>query len=81
MAGRILIVEGTASHRILLRARLTSAFYEVLVAETGGEALAMIDESRPDLVLAATELPDMCGSGFCTRLRALPDHAARAPGG
>ncbi len=75
MAGRILIVEGTASHRILLRARLTSAFYEVLVAETGGEALAMIDDSRPDLVLAATELPDMCGSGFCTRLRALPDQA------
>ncbi|MCT4370691.1 diguanylate cyclase [Yangia mangrovi] len=75
MAGRILIVEGTASHRILLRARLTSAFYEVLVAETGSEALAMIEAARPDLVLAAAELPDMCGSGFCTRLRALPDHA------
>ncbi|WP_226622923.1 diguanylate cyclase [Alloyangia pacifica] len=75
MAGRILIVEGTASHRILLRARLTSAFYQVLSAQSGHEALHMLGKARVDLVLAAADLPDMCGSGFCTRLHALPGQA------
>ncbi|WP_353471540.1 diguanylate cyclase [Salipiger sp. H15] len=75
MAGRILIVEGTAGQRILLRARLTSAFYRVAAADSGAEALRLIADRCPDLVIAAADLPDMCSSSFCTRLRALPDHA------
>ncbi|MBE9639938.1 diguanylate cyclase [Salipiger mangrovisoli] len=74
MAGRILIVEGMADHRILLRGRLAKAFYQVSTAESGTEALTEAAASRPDLVIASTRLSDMCGGGFCTRLRALPGH-------
>lgn len=72
MAGLILIVDGTAGQRILLRARLSAAFYQVITAESGQEALRQVESCRPDLVIAAADLPDMCGGGFCTRLRALP---------
>ncbi|SDI38329.1 diguanylate cyclase [Alloyangia pacifica] len=75
MAGRILIVGGSASQCDQLRTKLASAFYQVATVASGAEALRSIDDLHPDLVLSATMLPDMCSSGFCTRLRSLPGHA------
>lgn len=75
MAGRILIVGGSASQCDQLRTKLASAFYQVATAPSGSEALRSIDDIHPDLVLAATMLPDMCSREFCTRLRTLPGHA------
>ncbi|NDW01213.1 diguanylate cyclase [Salipiger sp. PrR002] len=74
MTGRILIAEATAEQRILLRAKLASAFYTVTTAESGAEALRLAAATPPDLVIAGSMLPDMCGTSFCTRLRALGGH-------
>lgn len=74
MTGRILIAEATAEQRILLRAKLASAFYTVTTAESGAEALRLAAATPPDLVIAGSMLPDMCGTTFCTHLRALGGH-------
>jgi len=43
--------------------------YEVLVAHSGGEALARCGERAPALVLLDLELPDMDGAELLGRLR------------
>ncbi|MGR3377306.1 diguanylate cyclase [Salipiger abyssi] len=75
MTGRILIADGVPTNRIIMRVKLTAAYYEVLQAASGAEALLAVRREKPDLVLAATDLPDMTGRDFCTRLRAMPDAA------
>lgn len=72
MSGRILIVDGVATQRIMLRARLASACFEVTLAPTGAEALLAIEARRPDLVIAAAALPDVTGTDLCRRLTDLP---------
>ncbi|MCR8546816.1 diguanylate cyclase [Salipiger sp. P9] len=73
MTGRILIAEGVPTNRIVLRVKLTSAYYDVLQAGSGAEALLTVRRQKPDLVIAASDLPDMAGRDFCARLRAMPD--------
>lgn len=69
MAGRILIVEGVAINRILLRSRLQGACYDVDLAADGRSGLQAALH-RPDLVLLDAHLPDMCATAFLARLRA-----------
>ncbi|SFD55943.1 diguanylate cyclase [Roseivivax sediminis] len=71
MTGRILVVDGTATHRIILRVKLGSAFYDVAQAASGTAALEEALRTRPDLVLAANRLEDMTGAELCRRLRPL----------
>ncbi|QYZ68524.1 diguanylate cyclase domain-containing protein [Neotabrizicola shimadae] len=70
MAGRILIVEGVAINRILLRSRLQGACYDVDLAADGRAGLQAALQ-RPDLVILDAQLPDLCVTGFLSRLRAL----------
>ena len=35
MSGRVLVVDDVATNRLLLRAKLSSAYYDVVVAENG----------------------------------------------
>ncbi|NIY98443.1 response regulator, partial [Salipiger sp. HF18] len=72
MTGRILIVDGVPTNRIVLRVRLSSAYYEVLQAGSGADALLSVRLQRPDLIIAAADLPDMTGEGLCQQIRALP---------
>ncbi|EPX85441.1 diguanylate cyclase [Salipiger mucosus] len=72
MTARILIADGVSTNRIVLRVKLKAAYYDVLQAGTGAEALTCVTKERPDLVIAAADLPDMEGSDFCHRLRNLP---------
>ena len=46
MTGRILIADGVPTNRIVLRVKLTSAFYDVQQASSGAEALALIRQER-----------------------------------
>ncbi|MBV2358484.1 diguanylate cyclase [Thalassococcus sp. CAU 1522] len=70
MSGRILIADGVATNRIVLRVRLASAFYTVEQAVDGRSAFDAMRRNRPDLVLCSSDLPDMTGRQFCNRLRA-----------
>lgn len=69
MTGRILIADGVPTNRIVLRVRLSSAYYEVAQAGSGAEALQVARRERPDLVIAATDLPDTDGETLCRKLR------------
>ncbi|QQA43652.1 diguanylate cyclase [Pelagovum pacificum] len=51
MTARILVVDGTATNRILLKVRLTSANYHVYLATGIAEARAMVSATVPDLVV------------------------------
>ncbi|WP_417724744.1 diguanylate cyclase [Salipiger sp.] len=73
MTGRILIADGVATNRIALRVKLKAAFYDVIQAETGTDALRLVRQQRPDLVIASADLPDMPGRDFCLRMRGQPD--------
>ena len=70
MAGRILIVEGVAINRILLRSRLQGACYDVDLASDGRAGLQAALR-RPDLLLLDAHLPDIAAAAFIARLRAL----------
>lgn len=70
MPGRVLIVEPVSTNRIVLRARLSAAFFDVLQAATGHEALRHLAQSELALAVIAADLPDMTGIDLCRQLRA-----------
>lgn len=51
---------------------LRHAGFVVIEAETGGEAIRLVSESRPDVVLLDVNLPDVSGFEVCRRLRSNP---------
>lgn len=69
MSGRILIVDGVATNRIVMQARLAPAHYEVIQAASGHDALRLAAETGPDLVLAGATLPDMNSAALVSALR------------
>ncbi|KIN73216.1 diguanylate cyclase [Sulfitobacter guttiformis] len=75
MQGNILIVDGISTNRIVLKVKLTAAFYQVVQAGTVVEALEMITKHKPDLVLTAMNLPDGTAADLCTYLRKMPQTA------
>ncbi len=69
MTGRVLIVEDVATNRAILKAKLDAAYYEVDCAADGAEALKMIEDAPPDLVLLDVMMPGMDGFEVCNRLK------------
>jgi two-component system response regulator (stage 0 sporulation protein F) len=59
--GRILVVDDDSEVRQLLRDFLSDRGYDVVVAESGLEALSTLDTQRPDLVLLDVAMPEMDG--------------------
>jgi len=72
MAGRILIADGTATNRIVLKVRLAEARYETLFAPDGATCLRLATTSAPDVILLDIALPDIDGTEVLRRLRAAP---------
>jgi CheY-like chemotaxis protein len=66
---RILVVDDEDSIRLLLRDELTEAGYEVITASNGEEALALIEQSKPDLITLDIKMPHMDGAEFLRRIR------------
>ena len=65
-----LVVEDEAALVELLRYNLQADGYEVEIANDGEEALLMVDERQPDIVLLDWMLPKLAGIEVCRRLRA-----------
>jgi len=68
---KILIAEDDNYARKLLKAILEQASddYEVIEAESGTEALALVEKNPPDLALLDVMMPGMDGFGVCQRLK------------
>jgi KaiC/GvpD/RAD55 family RecA-like ATPase/CheY-like chemotaxis protein len=69
---RILVVDDEPDERFLLRRMLEREGYEVLDASDGAAALAIVRESRPDLILTDMMMPVMDGAELIGRLRSDP---------
>ena len=69
LAGRILVVDDNESSRFWRRNVLAGAGHTVLEAGTLGEAMVVIQEFRPELVVLDINLPDGNGMEFCRSLK------------
>lgn len=68
MSGRVLIIDGVAANRILMKARLASACYDPVPVPDGETAVRMAREAEPDAVILDLDLADPgspaeCGAG------------------
>jgi diguanylate cyclase (GGDEF)-like protein/PAS domain S-box-containing protein len=69
-AARILVVDDELTARLLMRAALEKAGFEVVLAENGTAALTQFQAQACDLVMLDVEMPDMNGYQVCAQLRA-----------
>ncbi|MBI1761182.1 MAG: sigma-54-dependent Fis family transcriptional regulator [Acidobacteria bacterium] len=72
---KILIIDDQPSVRFGLRNLLEAEGYRVLEAETGAQALAVITEQAPQLILLDLRLPDTDGLTLLPQIRAIDDEA------
>jgi two-component system phosphate regulon response regulator PhoB len=73
MAPHVLVVEDEDALSALLQYNLDKEGYQVTVAADGEEALVVIDEAQPDLIVLDWMLPQVSGVEVCRRLRARPE--------
>lgn len=71
---RVLAVEDDRDLRHFYETLLGEAGYEVRTAADGGEALAEIEQRRPDIVLLDLMMPRMDGYRFLQEMRSRPEH-------
>ncbi len=69
------MVDAVPTNRIILRVKLSAAFYEVVQAASGHAAIAMIRKAKPDLVMTSSDLPDMSGRALCAAIQRDPANA------
>jgi DNA-binding response OmpR family regulator len=67
---KVLVVDDQPSNVELISQILGKAGIETLRASSGTEALAVVAQSEPDLVLLDVQMPDIDGFGVCERLQA-----------
>lgn len=72
MSARVLVVDDIAANVRLLEAKLAAEYFEVMSANSGQEALGLIDKQTPDIVLLDVMMPEMDGFEVCRRIRANP---------
>jgi signal transduction histidine kinase len=73
--GRILIVDDIPANLRLLTGMLKLEGFEVQTAGSGPEALDMVSESAPDVVLLDVMMPQMDGFEVCGHLKSNPETA------
>ena len=71
----ILVVDDQAQNVRLLDAVLSPRGYRVVSADSGEQALDLLNEEQPHLVLLDILMPGMDGYEVCRRIRANPDTA------
>jgi diguanylate cyclase (GGDEF)-like protein len=65
----ILVVEDEPNSRLLLKTYLTSDGYQVMMANTGEDALKLIKDIHPSAVILDVLLPKMNGYEVCKRMK------------
>lgn len=70
---RILVVDDDPSIRKFVKANLEARDYQALMADDGDEAIKIIEEELPDLILLDIMMPKMDGYEVCQRVREWSD--------
>lgn len=65
----ILIVEDIEEQALLLRSHLGQDNYSIRLASDGLEALKLIMDEKPDLIISDIMMPDMDGVELCRRIK------------
>tara|TARA_B100001750_G_C15510148_1_gene603067 strand:- start:191 stop:1630 length:1440 start_codon:yes stop_codon:yes gene_type:complete len=73
MSARILVVDDILPNVKLLEAKLKNEYYNVLCAYSGAEALEIIKNEKPDMVLLDVMMPEMDGFEVCRRIKNDPE--------
>ena len=76
---RILIVDDEPHNRQLLEVMLTPEGFCLLTAASGEEALAMVAQQPPDLILLDVMMPGMDGYQVAAQDQGQPRHARTFP--
>jgi two-component system cell cycle response regulator DivK len=71
----ILYVEDNPDNRMLVRRILLSEDYALLEAKDGSEALNVLKNEHPDLILMDINMPDMDGYTLTATIKAMPGFA------
>jgi CheY-like chemotaxis protein len=69
MSRKILVIEDNDRNRKLVKILLEANNYDVIEARTGEEALACLQDSKPDLILLDIQLPNMDGLALTRMLK------------
>ena len=72
MSARVLVVDDIPVNVRLLEAKLAAEYYDVITANSGAEALEIIQSEPPDIVLLDVMMPEMDGYEVCRRIKAEP---------
>jgi putative two-component system response regulator len=72
-AGTILVVDDLVTNLELLKRLLTAQGYRVLTAGDGAQALEVVAQDAPDVVLSDIRMPNRDGFDLCRELKASPD--------
>jgi two-component system cell cycle response regulator DivK len=70
--GTILYIEDNPDNRLLVKRILLADNYSFLEASNAKEALAVLGNSRPDLILMDINMPDVDGYTLTEQIRSLP---------
>lgn len=72
MTGRVLVVDDILANLKLLEASLSAEYFEVVTAETGRQALAILAQEPIDVVLLDVVMPGLSGFEVCRRIKQSP---------
>lgn len=72
MTARVLVVDDIPANLRLLEAKLRAEYFEVALAASGPEALALTAAWAPDVILLDVMMPGMDGYEVCRRLKSQP---------
>jgi two-component system phosphate regulon response regulator PhoB len=73
MPPKVLIVEDEDSLVTLLSYNLQAEGYAVVHTASGGDAMMVVNEERPDIVILDWMLPGLSGIEICRQIRARPE--------
>ncbi len=74
----VLWIDDNASLRKLAQRALTKTGFECLTAESGAEAISMMDHVEPDLILLDIEMPGMNGFETCAAIQVIRKQSGRS---
>lgn len=72
MSAKILIVDDSATMRCMVRNALETDCHDIVEAHDGRDALTVIDDASPDLVITDVNMPHMDGLSLIRALREQP---------
>lgn len=73
-SAKLLLVDDEENFRFLLKAALKNIGFEVITAENGIEAIEMLDDVQPNLVLLDLNMPEPDGHEVCKRIKSMPEY-------